>query len=93
MIKHLNIKVFGSVQGVFFRISAKDMAEKLGIVGFAKNESDGTVYIEAEGEEKDLEKFVEWCKVGPPLAKVEKVEVTEGQLKNLTGFNRDFADY
>ena len=41
----------------------------------ARNESDGSVYIDVEGEEKDLEKFVEWCHLGPSLAKVEKVEI------------------
>lgn len=86
MKKHLNIKILGRVQGVFFRVSAKEQAEKLNIKGFARNESDGTVYIEAEGEEKDLEKFVNWCKDGPPSAKVEKIEVTKGKLKNFTEY-------
>lgn len=86
MRKHLNIKIFGRVQGVFFRISAKKEAEKLGIVGFARNESDGSVYIEAEGEEKDLDKFLDWCKEGPNLAKVDKLEVRKGPLKNFKAF-------
>ncbi len=61
-MKHLNIKIHGQVQGVFFRDSAKQAADKLGIKGFAKNEADGTVYIEAEGEEAGLGKFLEWCR-------------------------------
>lgn len=93
MLKHLNIKIFGLVQGVFFRVSAKEQADKLNLKGFARNESDGTVYIEAEGEKENLDKFIEWCKIGPTLANVEKIEVTKGDLKNFTGFDRDFADY
>ena len=75
MEKHLNIKISGLVQGVFFRVSVKEEAEKLGIKVSARNETDGSVCIEAEGEEESLEKFVKWCHVGPPLAKVDKVEV------------------
>lgn len=93
MIIHLNIKIYGKVQGVFFRVKANEQAEKLNIKGFARNESDGTVYIEAEGEKENLDKFIEWCKKGPQLARVEKIEVTSSDLKNFTSFDRDFADY
>ena len=81
---HLNIKIYGLVQGVFFRHSAQKEAEKLGLKGFARNEPDGAVYLEAEGEEKDLEKFLEWCRKGPPLAQVQKVE---------SGFSRELKNF
>lgn len=87
MERHVNIKIHGMVQGVFFRYSAKEQADTLGITGFARNENGGTVYIETEGEEKQLEKFLEWCKKGPPYAKVEKLDVTEGELKNFPKFS------
>lgn len=93
MRKHLNIKISGAVQGVFFRVSAKKEAEKLGITGFARNEPDGSVYIEAEGNKEKLDKFLEWCRIGPTAAKVDKVEVKEGGIKNFSEFGRDFADY
>ncbi len=87
MRRHLGIKIYGSVQGVFYRHSAKKEAEKLGITGFARNEPDGTVYIEAEGEEKDLEKFLGWCRKGPSLAQVQKVESEfSRELKNFKEF-------
>ena len=92
-MKHLNIKIHGQVQGVFFRVSAKQKAEELNISGFARNEKGGTVYIEAEGEKENLDKFVEWCKDGPEAAEVDKIEVTESPLKNFSDFKRDFADY
>lgn len=93
MIKHINIKIHGLVQGVFFRVKAKEKARKLNIVGFAKNEIDGTVYIETEGEEKDLEEFIKWCKMGPDLAKVDTLEIKKGPLKNFKTFDRDYQDY
>ena len=93
MVKHLNIKVYGRVQGVFFRATAREQADKLGITGFAKNETDGSVYIEAEGEKEKLDEFVKWCKVGPTSAKVDDVKVELGSVKHFSEFIRDFADY
>ena len=87
MIKHLNIKVYGRVQGIFFRATAKEQTDRLGLTGFARNEPNGTVYIEAEGEESKLDQFLNWCKNGPPLAMVEKIETKEGQLKNFSEFS------
>lgn len=86
MKKHLNIKIYGLVQGIFYRATAKEEAGKFNITGFARNAEDSSVYIEAEGEEENLDKFIEWCKKGPPLAKVEKVEVAESPLKNFSEF-------
>jgi acylphosphatase len=76
-MKHLHIKVFGRVQGVGFRYSAKKEADNLGILGYARNEDDGSVFIEAQGAEKELEQFLAWCRRGPWLAKVERVEHAE----------------
>lgn len=74
-LKRVEIKVTGLVQGVFFRQGVKEEAERLGIVGFVKNEPDGSVRIIAEGEEEKLQKLVEWCREGTEFSKVEKVEV------------------
>lgn len=87
MRKHLNIRVHGRVQGVFFRSSAKHSAKKLGIRGFVRNEPDGTVYIEAEGDEENLERFLGWCRKGPPFARVDKVEMEEEVFKNFADFS------
>lgn len=86
MKQHLNIKVYGLVQGVFFRTTAKEQADNLGITGFAQNDPDGSVYIEAEGEENNLNKFVRWCNKGPSMAQVEKVVVTKSKLRNFSNF-------
>ena len=85
-MKHLNITVQGKVQGVFFRTTTKAVADQLGVKGFTKNQSDGTVYIEAEGDDFSLESFLEWCNDGPERAIVEKVTTTEGEVKNYRNF-------
>jgi acylphosphatase len=85
-MKCLIIKVSGNVQGVFFRASTKEQADLLGISGFVKNEKDGGVYIEAEGESAALNKFVEWCKVGPPQAVVTDVKISEVELRQFSSF-------
>jgi acylphosphatase len=74
------------VQGVFYRQSTREKAMALGIKGFVRNESNGDVYIEAEGEESLLKEFIEWCKIGPAKAKVTEVKAEEGYLKNLKDF-------
>lgn len=85
-MKHINIKVTGKVQGVFFRASTKAVADQMGIKGLVRNEKDGSVYIEAEGAETFLDMFVEWCKEGPDRSVVENVELSDGELKNYRNF-------
>jgi acylphosphatase len=86
MKKHLSIKVSGMVQGVFFRASTKAQADQLGIKGLVRNEQDGSVCIEAEGEEQNLNAFVEWCRKGPPRAIVNKCEINEAPVINSSSF-------
>ncbi len=69
------MKICGDVMGVGFRDAAYWTARKLHIGGFVMNEPDGTVYIEAEGEEAALKEFLAWCRKGPITAKVTKVQV------------------
>jgi acylphosphatase len=87
MKQHLDIMIFGRVQGVSFRWSAKEKADCLGVCGYAENRSDGSVHLEAEGEEQTLAAFTEWCRHGPPLASVERVEVNYAPLKNYRDFS------
>jgi len=86
-MKHLQIKVYGQVQGVAFRHMAKQKAETLNLTGFAENLTDGTVYLEVEGEEKSLDKFLKWCYQGSKWSHIEKVdfEFTD-DLKNFNNF-------
>ena len=86
MPKHYAIKVWGQVQGVNFRTNAKQAADVLGLSGWVKNEPDGSVSIEAEGDEKSLDSFVAWCKQGSAEASVAKVDVSENTPKNFAEF-------
>ncbi len=85
-MKHINLKIKGKVQGVWYRKSTFDEAKRLGLKGFVRNESDGSVYAEAEGEEEVLDALIAWCKVGPRLARVSEVEVEEGPMEDFTAF-------
>ncbi|MDD3497910.1 MAG: acylphosphatase [Candidatus Moranbacteria bacterium] len=90
-MKHLDIKIFGRVQGVFFRISARKKAEKLGISGYVKNMEDKTVKIEAEGEEENLKNFLDWCRKGPLMAKVSRLDHEESEdIKGYKGFEIEY---
>lgn len=73
-MKHLTLKIFGDVQGVNFRYYAKLKADEFRLSGFVRNEPDGAVYIEAEGEEEKLKVFLNWCREGPRRARVDRVE-------------------
>lgn len=86
MSRHVNIVVTGRVQGVFFRATARDVASSLGLKGFVRNERDGSVYIEAEGDQQILDTFVDWCKSGPPGAAVTNVQVVDGTSRGFSSF-------
>ena len=80
-LRRMDIRVTGFVQGVLFRQGVKKVAEKLRLMGFVKNEEDGSVKIVAEGEEEALQKLIEWAKLGTEFSQVEKVEVEWGEAK------------
>ncbi len=83
---HYDIEVTGRVQGVFYRHLAKKKAEELDIKGFVRNEKGGSVFIEAEGKNENLEKFTDWCRKGPDLANVENIKINQRELKKYKSF-------
>ncbi len=85
-IKHYNIQVTGMVQGVYFRASTQKMANLYSVKGFVKNKEDGSVYIEAEGGEEALSKFIQWCRRGPNSARVDDLKLEEAGLQNFSSF-------
>ncbi|WP_164111070.1 MULTISPECIES: acylphosphatase [Sphingobacterium] len=86
-MKHWDITVKGKVQGVYFRLTAKAVADQLGVKGFVLNEADGSVYIEAEGDDFALTSLVEYCEEGPDRAEVESVVYKERlELQGFTDF-------
>jgi acylphosphatase len=89
-VKHVDIRVQGRVQGVCFRESTRREAQRLGVAGTVRNDPDGSVFIQAEGEEKPLAKLVAWCRTGPPAAEVTRLDVAEGVLRGYDGFRVTF---
>lgn len=81
--------VYGYVQGVFFRDFTSRQATELGLTGYVRNLRDReAVEVQAEGERKQLEKLIDYLKIGPPGAKVEKVETNWSEYTgNYAGFN------
>jgi len=75
MAIRVRARVKGRVQGVSFRYYTIEEAEALGLVGWVRNRSDGSVELEAEGEEAAVEQLLAWVRQGPPAAKVTAVEV------------------
>lgn len=69
------VHVTGRVQGVWFRQSTKNMADKTGVTGWCRNNPDRSVEAVFEGEEDQVKRAVSWCESGPRLARVDKLQV------------------
>lgn len=69
------IKVYGRVQGIFFRKSVKELADKIGIKGSVRNCADGSVEIIAQGNEDKIKKLYSWIKSNPGFSKIERVTI------------------
>jgi acylphosphatase len=77
----MRVRVRGRVQGVFFRAETRARAESLGLAGWVRNASDGSVEAVFEGESERVDSMVEWCRRGPGGAIVDDVEaVPEGPV-------------
>ena len=87
MDQRVHLRISGRVQGVFYRASTRDEARKLGLKGWVRNRSDGTVEAMVEGPRAVLEELVRWCGKGPTYARVEKVE------QNWTDPTGEFSEF
>lgn len=76
MKKRVVLKIHGDVQGVSFRYYTQEQAQNLGLVGWVKNDLDGSVSIVAEGEEENLKKLIDWARKGPSFARLDHVDVS-----------------
>lgn len=74
-MKTWSINVKGIVQGVYFRASTLKKAQELGVKGWVRNEADGSVSIEAQGDKDKIDRFIEWLHQGPDRARVDEVNV------------------
>ena len=82
-----HIIVHGRVQGVWFRAGTKEKADELGLLGWVKNRTEGTVEIHAEGEKLLLEKFITWCRIGTLAADVISIDIDEVMVQECKSFD------
>jgi len=82
----VRVRVRGGVQGVGFRYQAVERAGELGVLGWVRNEDDGSVLVQAEGSDEAVDAFVAWLGEGPPGAVVEEVEVGKGKVEGHEQF-------
>ncbi len=82
MKARVHILISGEVQGVFFRSNTRDFANGLGLKGWVRNFTDGRVEVVAEGEKSLLERLIEFCRKGPPGARVENIEIEWEESKD-----------
>jgi acylphosphatase len=80
------VQVTGRVQGVWFREALRRACERRGVAGWARNRPDGSVEAVLEGPAEDVDAIVDWCRLGPPDARVDDVAVTEIDPRSLSGF-------
>lgn len=73
-----HLRLFGHVQGVFFRESFAQKAGELGITGWIRNLSDGSLEATIQGTEANIDEMIKWARSGPELALVTRIEITEG---------------
>lgn len=85
-MKRVHVLISGKVQGVFYRANTREQARRRGVSGWVRNLRDGRVEAVFEGEEGAVEDMVEWCRAGPPSARVEDVEVEWEEPRGLEGF-------
>jgi acylphosphatase len=81
------VVVHGQVQGVFFRDTARRLAEQGAVTGWIRNAPDATVEAVFEGDENAVERLVEFCREGPRGAVVEHVDVSSEEPQGMSGFS------
>ena len=80
------VTVTGRVQGVSYRAWARRWAEAHGLVGWIRNEPDGSVSAQIEGPPDAVEEMIEAMRSGPPAARVDRLSALPGAVTEATGF-------
>jgi acylphosphatase len=79
-------RIYGKVQGVNYRSSMQDEAFRIGLSGWVRNRRDGTVEALLCGTHEAIELMLDWARIGPPLSRVDKMEVTDAPEYPLGDF-------
>lgn len=74
-VERVKLRIYGRVQGVFFRATAREVAESLELHGWVKNCDDGSVEAVVEGSQERVKEFIDWAHSGPEQAKVDRVDI------------------
>jgi acylphosphatase len=80
------VEVIGRVQGVWYRARTKEQADRIGVKGWVANRADGAVEAHLEGPEELVDRLIRWMELGPPLARVEKINETAVAPERCNGF-------
>jgi acylphosphatase len=83
----VHLQISGKVQGVYFRHNTQIVASRHNVTGWVRNLEDGRLEVVLEGDELDVGDVIKWCRIGPPGAKVEHVNI---QHENYTGEFKEF---
>lgn len=81
----LHLVIQGRVQGVWYRESMRQEAERLGVTGWVRNRGDGTVEAVVQGTEQAVAAIIAWCRKGPPGAHVDSIatDPAEGEFDSF----------
>jgi acylphosphatase len=84
----MHMKIFGRVQGVWFRANTQEAAQRHGLTGWVRNTPDGAVEVHAQGEHEAVDNLLSWCYQGPPGARVDKIDFKQTSVDDsLRGFS------
>jgi acylphosphatase len=85
-VRSVRVTISGRVQGVFFRASCAELARDLGLAGSVRNLRDGRLSATFQGPHEAVDRMLAWCREGPPMARVDELEVEDVPASNATGF-------
>jgi acylphosphatase len=85
-VRSVRVTISGRVQGVFFRASCADLARELGLTGTVRNLRDGRLSATFQGADDAVDRMLAWCREGPPMSRVEAVEVEAVPAFDATAF-------
>jgi acylphosphatase len=88
-MKTQHLRIHGRVQGVWFRESMRAEAERLGVTGWVRNAPDGSVEAVVQGAETAVDALVDWARIGPPQARVDRIKIEPVETNGLfSGFEK-----
>ena len=86
-MKTQRLRIHGRVQGVWYRESMRREAERLNVAGWVRNAPDGSVEAVVQGSTAAVDALIQWARSGPPLARVERIELSE-TCGRFSGFEK-----